>query len=56
MKMLQIFADALIFSELRFHPGQGQGVQRLPIYLKRIKNKEININVRFMKLLKKAPH
>ena len=39
----QIFTDALIFSELRFHPGQGQGVQRLPVYFKRIKNKEINL-------------
>ena len=41
----KIFSEALIFSELRFHPGQGQGVQRLPIYNKRIKNKELNINI-----------
>tara|TARA_B110000438_G_C15752194_1_gene623503 strand:- start:96 stop:1160 length:1065 start_codon:yes stop_codon:yes gene_type:complete len=41
----KIFSDALIFSELRFHPGQGQGVQRLPIYFQRIKNKEINLNI-----------
>ena len=26
------FADALIFSELRFHPGHGQGVRRLRVY------------------------
>lgn len=30
------FADALIFSELRFHPGHGQGVRRLRNYQKRI--------------------
>lgn len=32
----RIFADALIFSELRFHPGQGQGVRRLRRYQERI--------------------
>lgn len=31
-----IFADALMFSELRFHPGQGQGVARLLRYRDRI--------------------
>lgn len=31
-----IFADALMFSELRFHPGQGQGVGRLLRYRERI--------------------
>lgn len=31
-----IFADALIFSELRFHPGHGQGVRRLRRYQERI--------------------
>jgi LDH2 family malate/lactate/ureidoglycolate dehydrogenase len=30
------FADALIFSELRFHPGHGQGVRRLRKYQERI--------------------
>lgn len=30
------FADALIFSELRFHPGHGQGVKRLRRYHERI--------------------
>lgn len=30
------FADALIFSELRFHPGHGQGVRRLRRYHERI--------------------
>lgn len=37
-----IFADALIFSELRFHPGQGQGVARLRRYHERIGNGEVN--------------
>ena len=37
-----IFADALIFSELRFHPGQGQGVSRLRRYQQRISSGEVN--------------
>ncbi len=37
-----IFSDALIFSELRFHPGQGQGVMRLRRYQERIGNGEVN--------------
>lgn len=37
-----IFADALVFSELRFHPGQGQGVMRLRRYQQRIGNGEVN--------------
>lgn len=37
-----MFADALIFSELRFHPGQGQGVARLRRYQKRIGNGEVD--------------
>ena len=37
-----IFADALIFSELRFHPGQGQGVSRLRRYQQRIAKGEVN--------------
>jgi LDH2 family malate/lactate/ureidoglycolate dehydrogenase len=37
-----IFANALIFSELRFHPGQGQGVARLRRYHERIANGEVN--------------
>lgn len=32
----KIFADALIFSELRFHPGHGQGVRRITRYRERI--------------------
>ncbi|MEL6205435.1 MAG: Ldh family oxidoreductase [Pseudomonadota bacterium] len=37
-----VFADALIFSELRFHPGQGQGVARLRRYQERIGKGEVN--------------
>lgn len=29
-------AHALVYSELRFHPGQGQGVRRLPAYAERM--------------------
>lgn len=36
-----IFADALVFSELRFHPGQGQGVSRLRRYQERIGRGEV---------------
>ena len=46
-KDAKIFTDALIFSELRFHSGQGQGVQRITTYYNRIKNKEVNINTNF---------
>lgn len=37
-----IFANALVFSELRFHPGQGQGVARLRRYHERIGNGEVD--------------
>ena len=43
----KIFTDALMFSELRFHSGQGQGVQRITTYYKRINNNEVNINSDF---------
>lgn len=32
----RIFGEALLFSELRFHPGHGQGVKRLRRYQERI--------------------
>lgn len=38
----KIFADALIFSELRFHPGHGQGVRRLRRYQERIGQKLVD--------------
>ena len=31
----EIFGGALVFSELRFHPGHGQGVKKLRRYRKR---------------------
>jgi len=37
-----IFADALIFSELRFHPGHGQGVRRIRRYQERINDKLVD--------------
>ena len=36
------FAEALIFSELRFHPGHGQGVKRLRRYHERISRKLVD--------------
>ncbi|PJE27964.1 Malate/lactate/ureidoglycolate dehydrogenase, LDH2 family [Pseudooceanicola antarcticus] len=49
-----IFADALIFSELRFHPGQGQGVMRLRRYQERINNGEVAPRAPWT-ILKEAP-
>ena len=37
-----IFGDALLFSELRFHPGHGQGVKRLRRYQERITQRLID--------------
>ncbi len=34
----RLCANALMQSELRYHPGQGQGVRRLPTYRERIQN------------------
>lgn len=38
----RIFGDALVFSELRFHPGHGQGVKRLRRYRERIERREVD--------------
>ena len=43
----QICADALMFSELRFHPGQGQGVRRLRAYRDRLGAGQIDPNASF---------
>ena len=43
----EIFSDALMFSELRFQSCQGQGVQRITTYYKRIKNNEVNVNAEY---------
>jgi LDH2 family malate/lactate/ureidoglycolate dehydrogenase len=37
-----IFGEALLFSELRFHPGHGQGVKRLRRYQERITQRLID--------------
>ena len=50
----QIFADALIFSELRFHPGHGQGVRRIRRYQERIGQKLVDPAARF-EIVKESP-
>jgi LDH2 family malate/lactate/ureidoglycolate dehydrogenase len=49
-----ITANALIYSELRFHPGQGQGVRRLRAYQERIAQKKIDIAAPF-EIVKESP-
>lgn len=50
----RIFADALIFSELRFHPGHGQGVKRLRRYHERI-SKGLVDPVTRLEVIKESP-
>ncbi|KKB80873.1 malate dehydrogenase [Devosia soli] len=50
----RIFADALIFSELRFHPGHGQGVRRLRRYQERIGEKLVDPRAPWQ-LVKESP-
>ncbi|MBP2549767.1 LDH2 family malate/lactate/ureidoglycolate dehydrogenase [Neorhizobium galegae] len=50
----RIFADALIFSELRFHPGHGQGVRRLRRYQERISQKLVDPRALF-EVVKESP-
>jgi LDH2 family malate/lactate/ureidoglycolate dehydrogenase len=38
----RVFAGALIFSELRVHPGHGQGVKRLRRYQQRIAERQVD--------------
>jgi LDH2 family malate/lactate/ureidoglycolate dehydrogenase len=38
----ELSAHALLYSELRFHPGQGQGVRRLRAYRERLEKKLID--------------
>lgn len=49
-----IFADALIFSELRFHPGHGQGVKRLRRYHERISMGLVDPQTR-LEVIKESP-
>jgi LDH2 family malate/lactate/ureidoglycolate dehydrogenase len=50
----KIFADALIFSELRFHPGHGQGVKRLRRYHERISKGLVDPKTR-LEIIKESP-
>ena len=47
-------AGALVYSELRFHPGQGQGVRRLVRYRERIARGEVAVGAPF-EILKNSP-
>ncbi len=47
-------AHALVYSELRFHPGQGQGVRRLRAYRDRIADGAIDPAARF-EVVKESP-
>jgi LDH2 family malate/lactate/ureidoglycolate dehydrogenase len=49
-----ITANALVYSELRFHPGQGQGVRRLRAYQERIAQNKIDIAAPF-EIVKQSP-
>jgi LDH2 family malate/lactate/ureidoglycolate dehydrogenase len=50
----RLFADALIFSELRFHPGHGQGVKRLRRYHERISKGLVDPQTR-LEVIKESP-
>ena len=49
-----ITGGALLYSELRFHPGQGQGVRRLRAYRDRIANGSIDLRAPF-EIVKESP-
>ncbi len=50
----ELSTHALIYSELRFHPGQGQGVRRLPVYADRIAAGILNTSAAF-EIIKESP-
>lgn len=50
----ELCANALMYSELRFHPGQGQGVRRLPTYRERIGKNLIDPDASF-EVVKESP-
>ena len=54
LEAANITANALVYSELRFHPGQGQGVRRLRAYQERIAQKKIDIAAPF-EVVKESP-
>ena len=47
-------AEALLYSELRFHPGQGQGVRRLVNYRRRIADGLLTLNAP-LEIVKQSP-
>ncbi len=49
-----IFGRALVFSELRFHPGHGQGVKRLRRYQQRIQQRLVDPVARW-EIVKESP-
>lgn len=49
-----ICADALLQSELRYHPGQGQGVRRLASYRDRIRRGHVDASAPF-EIVKESP-
>ncbi len=50
----RLVGGALMFSELRFHPGQGQGVRRLRAYAERIAGGVIDVGTRH-EVVKESP-
>ena len=50
----RVCADALMQSELRYHPGQGQGVRRLVAYDERIRLGRLDVHAPF-EVLKESP-
>jgi LDH2 family malate/lactate/ureidoglycolate dehydrogenase len=50
----EITASALLYSELRFHPGQGQGVRRLRVYRERIAEGKADLAAPF-EIVKESP-
>ena len=50
----RLCANALMYSELRFHPGQGQGVRRLPTYFERLNKNLIDSGATF-EVVKESP-
>lgn len=49
-----IFGRALVFSELRFHPGHGQGVRRLRRYQQRLQEQQVDPRARW-EIVKESP-
>lgn len=49
-----IVGGALLYSELRFHPGQGQGVRRLTAYRDRVRAGHIDLSAR-PRVVKESP-